>query len=152
ADAVALRGCRVGPDESGGKDGDSSGYDFFHTYPPFVGIASAERSIRADPKTRITEIRYESKHSLRAVSWDGPSSDTADGHVARHGGRDRLAQDVALHCAAEYRAHLIACSRTPIHRCAPLRWVPFHPGYKEGVAEAMKSFTNVKTYSLPWPM
>jgi putative phosphonoacetaldehyde dehydrogenase len=24
-------------------------------------------------------------------------------------------------------------------------------GYKEGVLEAMKSFTNVKTYSLPWP-
>ena len=24
-------------------------------------------------------------------------------------------------------------------------------GYKEGVKEAMKSFTNVKTYSLPWP-
>jgi putative phosphonoacetaldehyde dehydrogenase len=24
-------------------------------------------------------------------------------------------------------------------------------GYKEGVQEAMKSFTNVKTYSLPWP-
>jgi len=24
-------------------------------------------------------------------------------------------------------------------------------GYKEGVVEAMKSFTNVKTYSLPWP-
>jgi putative phosphonoacetaldehyde dehydrogenase len=24
-------------------------------------------------------------------------------------------------------------------------------GYKEGVHEAMKSFTNVKTYSLPWP-
>jgi len=24
-------------------------------------------------------------------------------------------------------------------------------GYKEGVAEAMKSFTNTKTYSLPWP-
>ena len=24
-------------------------------------------------------------------------------------------------------------------------------GYKEGVAEAMKSYTNVKTYSLPWP-
>ena len=24
-------------------------------------------------------------------------------------------------------------------------------GYKEGVWEAMKSFTNVKTYSLPWP-
>ena len=23
-------------------------------------------------------------------------------------------------------------------------------GYKEGVQEAMKSFTNVKTYSLPW--
>ena len=23
-------------------------------------------------------------------------------------------------------------------------------GYKEGVIEAMKSFTNVKTYSLPW--
>ena len=22
---------------------------------------------------------------------------------------------------------------------------------KEGVIEAMKSFTNVKTYSLPWP-
>lgn len=25
-------------------------------------------------------------------------------------------------------------------------------GYKEGVLEAMRSFTNVKTYSLPWPM
>lgn len=25
-------------------------------------------------------------------------------------------------------------------------------GYKEGVIEAMKSFTNVKTYSLPWPV
>jgi acyl-CoA reductase-like NAD-dependent aldehyde dehydrogenase len=24
-------------------------------------------------------------------------------------------------------------------------------GHKEGVLEAMKSFTNVKTYSLPWP-
>jgi aldehyde dehydrogenase (NAD+) len=24
-------------------------------------------------------------------------------------------------------------------------------GYKEGVIEAMKSFTNLKTYSLPWP-
>ncbi len=24
-------------------------------------------------------------------------------------------------------------------------------GYKEGVQEAMKSFTNTKTYSLPWP-
>ena len=24
-------------------------------------------------------------------------------------------------------------------------------GYKEGVLEAMKSFTNVRTYSLPWP-
>jgi putative phosphonoacetaldehyde dehydrogenase len=24
-------------------------------------------------------------------------------------------------------------------------------GYKEGVEEAMKSFTNLKTYSLPWP-
>ena len=23
-------------------------------------------------------------------------------------------------------------------------------GYKEGLQEAMKSFTNVKTYSLPW--
>ena len=23
-------------------------------------------------------------------------------------------------------------------------------GYKEGVIEAMKSFTNVKSYSLPW--
>ena len=27
----------------------------------------------------------------------------------------------------------------------------FGLGYKEGVVEAMKSFTNVKTYSLPWP-
>jgi len=24
------------------------------------------------------------------------------------------------------------------------------PRYKEGVLEAMKSFTNTKTYSLPW--
>jgi acyl-CoA reductase-like NAD-dependent aldehyde dehydrogenase len=24
-------------------------------------------------------------------------------------------------------------------------------GYKEGVVEAMRSYTNVKTYSLPWP-
>ena len=27
----------------------------------------------------------------------------------------------------------------------------FGLGYKEGVVEAMKSFTNVRTYSLPWP-
>ena len=27
----------------------------------------------------------------------------------------------------------------------------FGLGYKEGVLEAMKSFTNVKTWSLPWP-
>jgi len=25
-------------------------------------------------------------------------------------------------------------------------------GYKEGVIEAMKGFTNGKTYSLPWPV
>ena len=25
-------------------------------------------------------------------------------------------------------------------------------GYKEGVQEAIKSFTNIKTYSLPWPV
>lgn len=25
-------------------------------------------------------------------------------------------------------------------------------GYKEGIQEAVKSFTNIKTYSLPWPM
>jgi acyl-CoA reductase-like NAD-dependent aldehyde dehydrogenase len=25
-------------------------------------------------------------------------------------------------------------------------------GYKEGVQEAMKAFTNTKTYSLPWPL
>jgi phosphonoacetaldehyde dehydrogenase len=24
-------------------------------------------------------------------------------------------------------------------------------GYKEGVQEAIKAFTNIKTYSLPWP-
>jgi len=24
-------------------------------------------------------------------------------------------------------------------------------GYKEGVQQAIKSFTNIKTYSLPWP-
>ena len=24
-------------------------------------------------------------------------------------------------------------------------------GYKEGVQEVIKSFTNLKTYSLPWP-
>ena len=24
-------------------------------------------------------------------------------------------------------------------------------GYKEGVQETIKSFTNLKTYSLPWP-
>jgi len=38
-----------------------------------------------------------------------------------------------------------------------IEWSPFGGikdsglGYKEGVIEAMKSFTNVKTYSLPWP-
>ena len=38
-----------------------------------------------------------------------------------------------------------------------IEWSPFGGikdsglGYKEGVIEAMKSFTNVKTWSLPWP-
>jgi aldehyde dehydrogenase (NAD+) len=38
-----------------------------------------------------------------------------------------------------------------------IEWSPFGGikdsglGYKEGVLEAMKSFTHVKTYSLPWP-
>ncbi|MBM3569309.1 MAG: phosphonoacetaldehyde dehydrogenase [Alphaproteobacteria bacterium] len=38
-----------------------------------------------------------------------------------------------------------------------IEWSPFGGikdsglGYKEGVIEAMKSFTNVKTFSLPWP-
>ena len=32
----------------------------------------------------------------------------------------------------------------------PFGGMGFRPGYKEGVQEAMKSFTNTKTYSLPW--
>jgi acyl-CoA reductase-like NAD-dependent aldehyde dehydrogenase len=35
---------------------------------------------------------------------------------------------------------------------SPFGWIQDSGlGYKEGVVEAMKSFTNVKTYSLPWP-
>ena len=36
---------------------------------------------------------------------------------------------------------------------APLTLLPGSSGnaVKEGVIEAMKFFTNVKTYSLPWP-
>ena len=45
------------------------------------------------------------------------------------------------------------CAKCPGYR---LELTPFGGikdsglGYKEGVQEAMKSFTNTKTYSLPW--
>jgi acyl-CoA reductase-like NAD-dependent aldehyde dehydrogenase len=38
------------------------------------------------------------------------------------------------------------------HRDEPIRGIKDSGlGYKEGAWEAMKSYTNIKTYSLPWP-
>jgi putative phosphonoacetaldehyde dehydrogenase len=61
--------------------------------------------------------------------------------------------DVITRCIAELNVGSVNVREVPGYR---LELTPFGGikdsglGYKEGVQEAMKSFTNVKTYSLPW--
>jgi aldehyde dehydrogenase (NAD+) len=61
--------------------------------------------------------------------------------------------DVITRCIAELNVGSVNVREVPGYR---LELTPFGGikdsglGYKEGVLEAMKSFTNVKTYSLPW--
>jgi len=62
--------------------------------------------------------------------------------------------DVITRCVNELHVGSLNVWEVPGYR---LELTPFGGikdsglGYKEGVLEAMKSFTNVKTYSLPWP-
>lgn len=62
--------------------------------------------------------------------------------------------DVITRCIDELHVGSVNVWEVPGYR---LELTPFGGikdsglGYKEGVLEAMKSFTNVKTYSLPWP-
>jgi putative phosphonoacetaldehyde dehydrogenase len=62
--------------------------------------------------------------------------------------------DVITRCVNELNVGSVNVREVPGYR---LELTPFGGikdsglGYKEGVLEAMKSFTNVKTYSLPWP-
>ena len=62
--------------------------------------------------------------------------------------------DVITRCINELHVGSVNVREVPGYR---LELTPFGGikdsglGYKEGVLEAMKSFTNVKTYSLPWP-
>jgi aldehyde dehydrogenase (NAD+) len=61
--------------------------------------------------------------------------------------------DYVTRCVAGLRVGTVNVREVPGYR---LELTPFGGikdsglGYKEGVQEAMKSFTNVKTYSLPW--
>jgi len=61
--------------------------------------------------------------------------------------------DVIMRCVAELNVGTVNVREVPGYR---LELTPFGGikdsglGYKEGVQEAMKSFTNLKTYSLPW--
>jgi len=61
--------------------------------------------------------------------------------------------DAITRCIAELNVGTVNVREVPGYR---LELTPFGGikdsglGYKEGVLEAMKSFTNVKTYSLPW--
>jgi phosphonoacetaldehyde dehydrogenase len=61
--------------------------------------------------------------------------------------------DVITRCVSELNVGTVNVREVPGFR---LELTPFGGikdsglGYKEGVQEAMKSFTNVKTYSLPW--
>ncbi len=62
--------------------------------------------------------------------------------------------DVITRCVNELHVGSVNVREVPGYR---LELTPFGGikdsglGYKEGVLEAMKSFTNIKTYSLPWP-
>lgn len=62
--------------------------------------------------------------------------------------------DVITRCINELQVGSVNVREVPGYR---LELTPFGGikdsglGYKEGVLEAMKSFTNIKTYSLPWP-
>jgi len=62
--------------------------------------------------------------------------------------------DIITRCVNELHVGSVNVWEVPGYR---LELTPFGGikdsglGYKEGVLEAMKSFTNLKTYSLPWP-
>ena len=61
--------------------------------------------------------------------------------------------DYITRCVSELNVGSVNVREVPGYR---LELTPFGGikdsglGYKEGVQEAMKSFTNLKTYSLPW--
>lgn len=63
--------------------------------------------------------------------------------------------DVITRCVSELQVGSVNVREVPGYR---LELTPFGGikdsglGYKEGVLETMKSFTNLKTYSLPWPV
>lgn len=63
--------------------------------------------------------------------------------------------DVIMRCIREIRTGTVNVWEVPGYR---IEMSPFGGikdsglGYKEGVLEAMKSFTNLKTYSLPWSL
>ncbi len=62
----------------------------------------------------------------------------------------RLHHPLHQRAGGRYREHLGGAGLP--HRDAPFGGIKDSGlGYKEGVVEAMKSFTNVRTYSLPWP-
>ena len=85
--------------------------------------------------------------------------DDAIAHRQRHAVRavvGRLHEPARLHHALRVRTAdvgTVNVREVPGYR---LELTPFGGikdsglGYKEGVQEAMKSFTNTKTYSLPW--
>jgi acyl-CoA reductase-like NAD-dependent aldehyde dehydrogenase len=62
--------------------------------------------------------------------------------------------DYITRCVAELNVGSVNVREVPGYR---LELTPFGGikdsglGYKEGVQEAIRSFTNTKTYSLPWP-
>ena len=84
--------------------------------------------------------------------------DEAIAHLQWHGLRPVVLgvhQPARLHHALHQELHVgsVNVREVPGYR---LEMTPFGGikdsglGYKEGVLEAMKSFTNTKTYSLPW--
>jgi len=62
--------------------------------------------------------------------------------------------DYITRCVSELNVGSVNVREVPGYR---LELTPFGGikdsglGYKEGVQEAIRSFTNTKTYSLPWP-